>query len=325
MAIFLVDDTKLIRDQLKDMLEADGYKSVVCCGSAQELLDSLGKIPSVEDRPELVLLDWVLPDMSGLDLCKVLKAKPEWRDLPVIMVTTKSSGQDLEAALDAGAADFVPKPVDKAILLARVRAVLRLKLEMDRRKDREKELLEVTRRLEEVIQSLQRISTMDALTGIPNRRLFDESLAREWRRCLRDAAPLSLIMIDLDYFKAYNDHYGHVSGDEALKSVASALSDSIKRPGDMVARYGGEEFAVILPSTPAEGATFVAELMRQEVLKLQIDHEKSQAAKTVSISVGVSAMIPKKELRPSFLVAAADVALYEAKRRGRNQIEVNSI
>jgi diguanylate cyclase (GGDEF)-like protein len=169
------------------------------------------------------------------------------------------------------------------------------------------------------------LSTMDALTGIANRRLFDEAISKEWRRCLRDEVPLSIVMVDLDHFKAYNDHYGHVAGDEALKDVAEAISASVKRPGDLIARYGGEEFCAVLPGTPAVGASFVAEVMRQNVLKLNLEHANSPVAKQVTISCGVATMIPKRELRTSFLVAAADEALYEAKRKGRNQIEINPL
>lgn len=325
MAILIVDDSQLMREQLKDFLEADGYQGIVCLGTAEDLIKAMERLHNEEDRPELVLLDWVLPDMSGIEAVKLLKTKPEWRDLPVIMVTSKNDGADLESALDAGAADFIVKPVDKVTLLARTRAALRLRNEMERRKDREKELMEVTKRLEEVIQSLQLISTMDALTGIPNRRLFDEAIAKEWRRCMRDNKPLSIIMVDLDHFKAYNDHYGHVKGDEALKFVAEGIVAAVKRPGDIVARYGGEEFCAVLPGTPVSGASFVAEVMRHNVIKLGIENEKSPVARHVTISCGVATMIPKRELRTSFLVAAADEALYEAKRKGRNQTEINAL
>jgi diguanylate cyclase (GGDEF)-like protein len=325
MAILIVDDSELIREQIKGFLESDGYTAVKGLGTAEELLKSMDTCEAEDDRPELLLLDWVLPDISGLELIKLLKSKSEWRDVPVIMVTSKNDGADLERALDAGASDFIVKPVEKVTLLARARAALRLKSEMERRKEREKELMEVTRRLEEVIQSLQLISTMDALTGIPNRRLFDETISREWRRCLRDNAPLSIVMVDLDHFKDYNDHYGHVAGDEALKYVAEGIAAAVKRPGDLVARYGGEEFCAILPGTPAGGAAFVAEVMRHNVIKLGINNEKSPVANHVTISCGVATMIPKRELRTSFLVAAADEALYEAKRKGRNQTEINPL
>lgn len=325
MAILIVDDSELIRQQLKGFLESDGYGMVRGLGSAEALLSFMDLKQPEAMRPELVLLDWVLPDMSGIDTLKLLKSKLEWRDVPFIMVTSKNDGTDLELALDAGASDFIAKPVDKVTLLARVHAALRLKSEMDRRKEREKELMEVTRRLEEVVRSLQLISTMDALTGIANRRLFDESISKEWRRCLRDETPLSLVMVDLDHFKAYNDHYGHVAGDDALKLVAEAISASVKRPGDLVARYGGEEFCAVLPGTHAAGASFVAELMRNNVIKLDLEHADSPVAEHITISCGVATMVPKRELRTSFLVAAADEALYEAKRKGRNQTEINPL
>jgi diguanylate cyclase (GGDEF)-like protein len=325
MAILIVDDSELIREQLKGYLESDGYAWIKGLASAGELFKAFEGPHNEDSEPQLVLLDWVLPDLSGIDTLKMLKNRPECRDVPVIMVTSKNDDADMESAMDAGASDFISKPVQKVALLARVRAALRLKTEMDRRKAREQELTEVTHRLEEVISSLQLISTMDALTGIPNRRLFDEALDREWRRCLRDESALSVVMVDLDHFKFYNDHYGHVSGDEALKLVAEALSAAIKRPGDMVARYGGEEFCAILPTTPAPGALVVAELMRQNVVRLGAEHARSPVAGHLTISCGAATMVPKRELRSSILVAAADEALYEAKRKGRNRTEINPL
>ena len=174
--------------------------------------------------------------------------------------------------------------------------------------------------LEEANTKLQQLSELDPLTAIANRRRFEETLAREWRRATRDELPLSLIMIDIDYFKDFNDAYGHQLGDECLRRVAGEIREAITRPGDLVARYGGEEFAAILPSTPSRGAIAVAELLRVRVERMGTRHEKSPSG-VVTISLGVATMTPGEAFAPETLVAAADGALYSAKRAGRNRVE----
>jgi diguanylate cyclase (GGDEF)-like protein len=196
-----------------------------------------------------------------------------------------------------------------------------------RAKARERELeLQVAERtvqLEEANTKLQQLSELDPLTSIANRRRFEETLAREWRRAARDEMPLSLIMIDIDYFKDFNDAYGHQLGDECLRRVAGEIREAITRPGDLVARYGGEEFAAILPSTPSRGAIAVAELLRARVERMGTRHEKSHCG-VVTISLGVATMTPGEAFAPETLVAAADGALYSAKRAGRNRVETQT-
>ena len=173
------------------------------------------------------------------------------------------------------------------------------------------------KRIEEKFKSL---STIDGLTGIANRRFFEERLGYEWGRATRDARPLSLIICDIDYFKLYNDNYGHLNGDICLKKVAEALRDTLKRPGDLVARYGGEEFAVILPETDLEGASLVAEKLRAGVEALGIEHERSEASNYLTISLGVATAVPSADITASKLMDLADQALYQAKREGRNRV-----
>lgn len=169
-------------------------------------------------------------------------------------------------------------------------------------------------------EALQKLSVMDGLTGVGNRRLFDETLNREWKRAMRDQIPLSLIMLDIDFFKLYNDSYGHQGGDTCLKQVATALDQYTHRPTDLVARYGGEEFAVILPETTLEGAAELAEAIRSSIEGLQIEHNKNAVSPYVTVSLGVSTMVPERGVSHGQLISNADKALYRAKEKGRNQI-----
>lgn len=175
-------------------------------------------------------------------------------------------------------------------------------------------------KLETTNQILSRLSSLDGLSGIANRRYFDEHLSREWSRAARNNTPLSLIMCDIDYFKVYNDTYGHQAGDECLKKVAQALTDTITRPGDLVARYGGEEFAVILPDTDIVGVASISEALRSNVAKLRIDHTNSKIEKHVTISLGASSAAPNPGSAPEVLISQADKALYQAKQEGRNRV-----
>ena len=179
-------------------------------------------------------------------------------------------------------------------------------------------LLEERAQLERANQELSFLSSVDGLTGIANRRHFDQFLSQQWSLAARNAEPIALIMCDIDFFKAYNDHYGHLQGDECLKKVAVALQESIKRPGDLVARYGGEEFAVVLPNTDAAGATNVAETLRDNVESLEIPHLFSSVTPKVTISLGVAIGHANSGVLPETLIEAADNALYKAKKNGRN-------
>jgi diguanylate cyclase (GGDEF)-like protein len=232
----------------------------------------------------------------------------------------------LEDAFLAGAADYIAKPINQIELNVRVRSALALKLAMDERNTREfeferreKELLEVTRLLEETNERLRHLSTLDGLTGIPNRRRIMEFLDQEWRRSQRDGSWLSILMIDVDYFKHYNDTLGHQAGDDCLWMVANCLKRCLHRASDMIGRYGGEEFIAVLPETPRDGAINVAHEMRAGVQALNIEHPDSGAAQVVTISLGVAACQPSNDMTATKLVSMADQALFEAKRHGRNR------
>jgi diguanylate cyclase (GGDEF)-like protein len=172
---------------------------------------------------------------------------------------------------------------------------------------------------------LQRLATLDGLTGVANRRSFDTAIAREWHRCFQEKKPLSLILCDVDYFKKYNDFYGHQMGDDCLIKVAQVLTKAVKRPTDVVARYGGEEFAIILPNTNAEGAIAISEWIRQKMRQLSIPHKTSTVGNSVTLSLGIAGQVPDSETRPTDLIAEADKALYEAKKRGRDRHVIRAV
>jgi two-component system chemotaxis family response regulator WspR len=205
-----------------------------------------------------------------------------------------------------------------------VRAHTRSYVAQLQRDDAYRQLQAMKLQLEEQNAVLARLSQQDGLTGIGNRRRFDDSLTGEWRRCARETAPLSLVLIDVDMFKKYNDHYGHQAGDDCLRKVAHTLRDCAQRPGDVVARYGGEEFVVLLPGTDAAGAAFVAEQLRQRVVDLALPHEASAVSSIVTISLGVATCVPSLDVQATSLVGTADANLYEAKRSGRNRLVCSS-
>ncbi len=322
MAILVVDDSVDSRLLIQRFLEQEGHKDFLMAGTATEALEILADGAPSGQSVELILMDLDLPGMNGIEACRRISENQRLKDIPVIVVTASTEDASLAAAFQAGAVDYLLKPISAVELAARVRSMLRLKRELDERKRRESELIEVTYRLAAAKSELQRLSALDGLTGIHNRGHFDEVFAGEWKRAARDKEPLSLIMVDIDHFKKYNDHYGHLAGDDCLRRVARALRDSVSRPGDLVARYGGEEFVGMLSNTDPVGARTVTGSMRRAIQALAIDHAASSVDKHVSISVGVATMVPLPAAAPAVLLAAADEALYESKSAGRNRTSV---
>ncbi|MYN03871.1 diguanylate cyclase [Pseudoduganella sp. DS3] len=249
-------------------------------------------------RPQLILLDVEMKSMDGFAVCAHIMADPDLRHCPVIFVTASAASDSEIACLDAGAVDFITKPLNGAVVQARVRTHLRLQA---------------------ALASLETLASKDGLTGLYNRRAFDEQFAVELARHRRQQSPLGLALVDVDHFKLYNDHYGHQLGDECLRRVAQALADCARRPGELVARYGGEEFVVLLPNTTAEEVQRYGEWICQHVRDLQLPHGASLVAHHVTISAGLAAAIPRLETTPGQMLAATDAALYEAKRAGRNR------
>lgn len=250
-------------------------------------------------QPDLILLDIMMDGMDGLEVCRRLKLDPATADIPVIFITAKREEDDEALGLELGAVDYISKPLNSAIVRARVKTHLTLKLQND---------------------YLKGLASLDGLTGIPNRRAFDVRLAQAWSQACREGGTLSLMMIDIDYFKRYNDHFGHVQGDECLRQVAKAIAQSVNRPYDMAARFGGEEFACVLPETTLQGALILAEKIQVRISQLAIAHPGSEVSEWVSLSIGVASLQPRVDREPSELIALADQQLYQAKHNGRNQI-----
>jgi diguanylate cyclase (GGDEF)-like protein len=215
-----------------------------------------------------------------------------------------------------GAMDYVAPQIGDYELLARTRSALRLKFEIDRRKAREKELLEAARQLADLTSVLESLAVVDTLTGAGNRRLFDKTIQQEWRRAFRARQSISLIMLDVDKFKKLNDTFGHLAADECLKGLVQVARERLRRPGDIICRYGGDEFAIILADTPLDGAIIVAENIRMSISKL----ESSVRAGALTASLGVAGLVPTANLSHSELMKAADEALYQAKKAGGNRV-----
>ncbi|KFZ37903.1 hypothetical protein HR45_08665 [Shewanella mangrovi] len=251
-----------------------------------------------EYRPDVILLDIVMPDLDGYQVCKALTNDEATQDIPVIFVTAEDDSKVEAKGFAVGAVDFITKPFHPLIVKARVMTHLTLKLQMD---------------------WMRNMALRDGLTGLFNRRRFDEALENLWRLCQREQRPLSLLMIDVDFFKRFNDNYGHIVGDDCLKQVAQALLQACKRPGDLCCRYGGEEFACLLPFTDSEGAQACADEVLRQVQQLQIPHETSDAAKVVTVSIGISSIDASAPNSPSQLLLHADEALYQSKQNGRHR------
>lgn len=303
--ILIVDDNPTNLSVLSLALKQAGYKIRVA-------LDGESALAQLEEeQPDLILLDIQMPGIDGFETCIKLKANPLTYEIPVIFITASADVDSKVRGLSVGAVDYIIKPFQHEEVLARVKVHLTLRFLT--RKVQEQALA-----LEQANQELLRLANLDGLTGVANRRRFDEYLEKEWRRLAREQEYLSLILCDIDYFKNYNDCYGHQAGDDCLKQVAQTISSIIQRPADLVARYGGEEFALILPNTPPEGAIHVAESIRFDVRRLEIVHGASKIGPHVTLSLGVGSQIPNHELQSSILITVADKALYRAKDKGRD-------
>jgi diguanylate cyclase (GGDEF)-like protein len=324
MSILVVDDSKDDRLLLQSILTAAGYKEVLMAESARDACKYLGMDDSgrMVAGVDLILLDILMPEMDGMEACRQIREIEHLRDVPIVMVTSRTEAEMLQLAFAAGAVDYITKPIKKVELIARVRSVLRLKREMDRRKAQELEVNEVRRQLEEANQTLLRLSFLDGVTGITNRRRFEEFLDDEWRKAAKEGKPLSLMLLDLDFFKAYNDTYGAEAGDEYIRQVASTLSGGLRteadnRVGDLISRYGGDEFVIILRDTPASHAKLVAERL-QQALKTKIS-PKQPGAPVLTASIGVAGY-PDHAQNKRALLHKAEEAMFRAKDAGRNRI-----
>ena len=253
-----------------------------------------------QDRqPDLVLLDVQMPGLDGFEVCRRMQADPRLREIPVIFVTAHTDPDQETFGLGLGAVDFIAKPFTPAVVRARVRTHLTLKCQSD---------------------ALREQAFVDGLTGVHNRRYFDERLAAEFQRARRNGRSLALMMVDVDYFKRFNDEYGHLAGDDCLRRVADCLRQLLRRPPDLICRYGGEEFACVLPETELEGASAVAQRMIDSVQAMGIEHKHGVRGSVVSVSIGLAACFPALGGSPEKLLSEADAQLYQAKAGGRARI-----
>ncbi|NCD25308.1 MAG: diguanylate cyclase [Deltaproteobacteria bacterium] len=257
------------------------------------------EMAQAEPRPDLILMDIVMPDLDGFEVCKRLKENTRTHNIPIIFLTAKWETSEEAKGLELGAVDYIRKPFSPPIIRARIRNHLELKKNRD---------------------LLENLSTLDGLTNIPNRRRFDEVFTLEWRRAVRSGLPISLLFIDIDHFKNYNDHYGHLAGDDCLKAVSRVLQSSLGRTADFVARFGGEEFIILLPDTGENGCRHLAETIRAAVENLNIEHQASPLTPHLTVSVGAVTCVAVDTITQEDLLDAADRLLYQAKQDGRNRV-----
>jgi diguanylate cyclase (GGDEF)-like protein len=305
--LLIVDDTPHNIKLLFEFLNNYGFEILV----AEDGKDALEI--AQEEQPSLILLDVLMPGMDGFETCRYLKDNSDTHSIPVIFMTALSDTLNKVKAFKLGAVDYITKPFQQEEVLARVNTHLTiryLQTELETQKEA----------LQKANQELQRLATLDSLTQLANRRRLDEYLQREWRRAYREQIPLSLIFCDIDYFKLYNDGYGHQAGDDCLQQVAEAINHAVNRPSDLAARYGGEEFTVVLPNTPIDGAMRVAHLIQSYLQTLKLIHPNSKVSPYVTLSMGVTSIIPTTTNSLDVLIQIADLALYEAKAQGRNRI-----
>ncbi|MEB3193340.1 MAG: diguanylate cyclase [Snowella sp.] len=319
--ILIVDDSPDNLRVLSLMLKSQGYdvKKAISGRFAMQALEVI--------HPDLILLDINMPEMNGYEICQLLKEKPNVADIPIIFISASHGVLDKVKAFRIGGGDYITKPFHLEEVLIRVENQLtqarlyhalqqqndQLKTEIDRRCAVEMALLEAN-------HQLSLLASLDGLTGIANRRRFDEYIIAEWQRAMREQHPLSLILIDVDYFKNYNDTYGHLLGDDCLKKIAEILQRMSQRATDLAARYGGEEFVLILPNTSQCGAQKVAQRIKEAIADQTIPHKNSSVSEQVTLSMGIMTVIPNIMMEMADFISRADQALFKAKSEGRDRI-----
>ncbi|NLI91978.1 MAG: diguanylate cyclase [Peptococcaceae bacterium] len=290
--ILAIDDQDFNLHFLKQTLHQYNFIGAADAKEALALLETT--------LPDLILLDVIMPGMNGYDLIKILKSDERTRHIPVIFVTVLDSAEEEEEGFNLGAVDYITKPFNPSIVRARVKNTLRFVHKQ---------------------RLLEKMAHIDGLTEVPNRRYFEEILEKEFGSAIRNKRYFALLMLDVDYFKHYNDYYGHSKGDEALIRIAKTIMSCLKRPDDFLARYGGEEFAIILPDTDEAGGKKIAEDILQAIRNIKIPHEGIEIAPYLTISLGGYSSIPKYNQTSRSFLEKADQGLYEAKHKGRNRAE----
>jgi two-component system chemotaxis family response regulator WspR len=312
--VLLVDDQPLIGEAVRRALHGEPEINFHYCGNPSEAVAIARAV-----QPTVILQDLVMPAISGLDLVRQYRADPALKDTPIIVLSTKEEATVKSDAFRLGANDYLVKLPDRIELIARIRYHSAAYLSQIERDEAYRALRRSQQELVAMNLELQRLTNVDGLTGLSNRRYFDEYFETEWRHAIRTQQPISLLMVDIDHFKQYNDNYGHLAGDEVLKTVAQTVRGVFLRPKDLAVRLGGEEFAVVLPQTFAADAHRLGERTVGTVGALGIPHRASSTADHVTISVGVATRIPQRDEQSLILIESADKAMYQAKNSGRNR------
>jgi len=325
ISILIVDDRPENLLSLEQVLESPAL-NIVRANSGHEALEK-----TLDHEFALILLDVQMPVMDGYETATLLRGNKKTKNIPIIFVTAANKERSqVFLGYGSGAVDYLFKPLEPDVLTSKVKIFLELYRQRRLLEEKTRELdakvmeLETLQsKLEKSNEKLRKLSSLDGLTDLPNRRFFDETLTREWQRGIRHQKPLSLILGDIDHFKAFNDSYGHVLGDDCLKKVANGLGKSILRDVDTIARYGGEEFAAILPETDEAGGILIIQRMLESIEALEIAHIASPTADHVTVSFGLSTMVPRTDIQPTQLIESADRALYLAKNSGRNTYTIS--
>ena len=316
ITVLLVDDQPMIAEAVKRALENETDIDIHYCPDPTKAIKIAKRV-----QPTIILQDLVMPEIDGLMMVRFFRVNEETRHVPIIVLSTKEDPKIKSEAFSLGVNDYLVKLPDRIELIARIRYHSRAYINQRERDEAFLALKESQRQLNEANLALEKLSSLDGLTGIANRRQFDRTLKQEWARAMRNETAISLIMLDIDFFKKYNDTYGHQGGDTCLKAVATVLKETEKRSTDLAARYGGEEFAVILPETSRKGVHEIATTILHRVREKHIPHVSSEISDFVTVSIGTATFIPERGTAPEVLIRAADQALYAAKAEGRNLLK----
>lgn len=313
--ILIVDDTKANLISLEAILEGENL-NIVAASNGNDALKTL-----LKQKIDIVLLDVQMPGMNGFEVAELMRANNKTKDIPIIFITAINKEEEyIFKGYELGAVDYLYKPISNEILKSKVKVFVKLNEQTKIIEEKTKTLEEKIIQLELVEKKLNHLIRIDELTGVFNRRAFGEIVELEWARTIRSNGFFSALMIDIDNFKNFNDTYGHIGGDECLKSVAQTIDKTLRRITDQVARLGGEEFIVLLPETDSDGAKIIAEEIRKNIEDLKIVNEGIETSKFVTVSIGISSVVPTRYIEKKEFIDCADKALYIAKKNGKNRI-----